>query len=308
MTLNQTPAQIAAGLKLRLKEISEQDPGFTLLVVESDADAAILGQFLADNVRIIPTLGKGNVLGVRELMKNERDSNHIVYLIDCDNQHGGTLLGQNDVVVSVNYDLESDLVWQLDALETYATTVLMADFGHVGTARRYAAELRNQAGKAAAALGVILASARELKFPLRIIDPHNGQKRRIRIHDLPQFSLWVQESAPSIDLLTELAARLSWTELQVSQIEEHMQQRAGKKCRIHALSKCNSCTIRSYASGHEQFSWMLEDLKGRAAGKLNPPAIDLVLRGVSDKAALHRWVVYQRLAAWQAATGLGLVR
>lgn len=308
MIPEQSPAQIAAGLRLRLEEFADDRSISSVIVVESGADSAILGQFFADSVRFVPTLGKGNVLGVRRILGGDPLAKRVVYLVDCDNQSTPGLLGQNDIVVSVNYDLESDLIWLLEAIDKYATTIMMHEFESVGDARQYAKTLANKAGEVAAFFGQVIASARKLNLTIRVTDPKNGRSRRVRIHDLPSFSRWVESTVEETEIQAELSAKLGWSDAESIAILEHMTTRSQKRCKLHQTPACKRCAIRSYASGHEQFSWMLEALKNRADGKLSPPAIDLVLRGASNQDRVASWAVHERLGRWQGASGFELLR
>ncbi len=308
MIPQQDPAQIAAGLRLRLQEIIDEEPLAAVILVESGADSAILGQFFADSTHVIPALGKGNVLAVRDLLADDPLASRLVYLVDCDNSTPPELLGEYDVVVSVNYDLEADLIWHLQTVEVFATTALATEFTRVGDARAFAQQLAHEAGRTATILGEVVASARELHLPVKVRDANNGRLRRVRIHDLPSFSSWVAGTVAEADIFRELAEHLDWTADQQEHLKHHMLMRAAKLCSKHRTAGCSACARRSYASGHEQFSWILESLKKRGGGTWQPRALDSALRSTADQSLARSWPVYTRLRRWQDVTGFALLR
>lgn len=302
MTIPQTPAAFLQSLRMRARAMPS---GSAILVVEGSTDRSVLLPFTSESTIIVVSRGKDRLLPAYEQLEaNLRSS--VLFVLDCDGNTPAHLKGREDLVLSTNRDLESDLLFELDVLQRVVLEVLADRVESLRSARAAAGVLLAVAADYATALGVVQDAARRLRFAVRIVDPLTGQKRGLRPSDLAGVNEALRGGvlADCYEIARGAALLLGWSESQLQHIESEIQRGEREGCARHEALACLPCRRMRHCNGHS-----LVDALSRAflalEGRDMPPAeLDRLLRVASTGVVVDHWPVLARARHWQQARGI----
>lgn len=277
---------------MRLRKLGGLRP---ILVLEGSSDKSALMKWLAPSVYVVPASGKEQVALARKHL-SQSELRLCTMLVDCDGLVDPSWLGDKGLIVSDHRDLEADLVDKFPSVEA----LVYEHLWHLGSTREELAEIattvRAFAVTLSAHLGVVRDAARACGLSTRIEAVDSGDRRQLRVTDLPRAQLLAAwPSAPSIEkVLGLVGVRVHWNESEMALVVAREAASASKRCRAHRAMRCAHCTPRRFANGHD----IVDSLEvGMGALSGDAPPSDVIARELrlSAVAPTGSWVVLDRL-------------
>lgn len=284
----------------------------TLLVAESKADTSTLAHLLTDNVRLQKGQGKINCVGAHDYLTTE-ERKRAVFLVDCDGEDNDKILGGESLVITENRDLEADLFFRLTSFENIIVSRLASADGDVKDFRDEARKCLLFAQELATNVGIILDTAVQRGYQVKLWDNIEGKKRRIGIRDIARIDNYCSELATLTvaQILDEFATLLGWPEEAKHNILRDSAVNALRLCRYHATADCSPCKARRFANGHELVDIGARLVALRIVGeheKADFKAFERLLRSSYTPSHLNQWGIVHRVRKFEEWSGKSVLR
>ena len=305
MTIATVPAAtFAQGIRMRLRRLRADE---ILLIVEGSSDKSALMRWLSSSVHVLPAAGKEQVVLSRDhLTPDERL--RCTMIVDCDGRVEPAWLGDDDLIISEMRDLEADLIHHFAVVES----LVFEHAWQLGSSKseltHLAEQLQEFAVNLATVFGIVTDTAALVGVPTRVVDPHSGERRRLRLTDLsPAHLMGAWPEAPSLEKLTGLLGiKLTWTEAQPSAILALEARQRLKLCRAHTAPACIPCTARRFANGHDIIDALWLGFQALGVADLESDALAREVR-LAATGGTDMWAVLRRLKARGSATGYSVL-
>ena len=279
--------------------------GSALLVVEGSTDRSVLLPFASESTIIVVSRGKDRLVpAYQQLAPGLRHS--VLFVLDCDGNTPGHLKGKEDLVLSTNRDLESDLIFELDVLQRVVLEILADRVESLASARAVTDQLVAAAADYATSLGIVQDSARCLKLPVRVVDALTGRKRRLRPSDLVGINkaLSGDTLVDCYEVAKDAAAVLGWSASQYRRVEGAIQRTEQNECTRHRSVGCLTCRRMRHCNGHSLVDALARALFVVEGHRMPAEELDRLLRVASTGAVVDNWAVLARVKRWQQARGI----
>lgn len=294
-------AAFAQSVRMRLNA-SDQEVQF--LVVEGISDKKSFSPLLARHFQYVPARGKEMVLEARSLLREE-ESERCLFVVDCDGGTDPKWLGQDNLIVSSNRDIDADLLMELTTFDRVAVEYL-SDFGwDADTCEDVGRTLLDYANTIATALGIILDHARAFNLPIKVRDAVTNKRRRLQFGDIPGASTVVENFVPVTeqDLIDSVRDVLGWTAEQEQLVREAAVFASEKNCRLHATAACVHCRARTFSNGHDLVEVLALGLTQRCGFEVTPAELARAIRLATSRDTMLGWAVSDRIVRWLESKG-----
>lgn len=291
------PAAFTQSIRMRR---NGAEPGTLFLIVEGVSDKRTFLPLLDNGIHYVPARGKPMVVEAFNTLSSE-GVDDCMFVVDCDGEDNRDILGVPNLVVSVNRDVDADLLLSLSSFERVALEYL-SEHADTGTdTQALASSLLDYSRELTALFGLHLDAARMEGKPVKLVDPVTSLRRRIRPTDVQAFDLWVRNFVipDANELVNAIGAALSWGDGDQAGVLERGLRGAEKHCRLHGGSRCAFCTPRTYSSGHDLVDVLALGLSQRCGFVVSPAEFARVVRVAAQAGVRDSWAVGQRIKMWR---------
>lgn len=279
--------------------------GNALVVVEGPTDRKTLLPMVKEGTRIVAGNGRDMVLDAYRELKGA-GFDRCLFIVDCDNNFPADMKGQSDLIVTMNRDIESDSLFELEGYNRIAFEYLdVGDPGPEELATRRQ-EVLDFACELCCKFGLVKDVARMRGLPLRLPNPMTGQRVRVTPADLPSVGGWVasQEVPSFAQLVVELSRLLSWGNAVTTAVAVDSERLWYEPCGRHHQTCCGKCRTRALCNGHDLVSALAVDLSIRLTFQVSSRDLDRLVRIGVDRELVSRWGVGRRIRAWEDKTSV----
>jgi hypothetical protein len=294
--LDSSPAAFTAELQSHCRAAANR---FTILVVEGYTDRMSLLPFLDSSTQVVTANGKDKLLhaysGVETFLRDR-----LVFVLDCDGNTEPALKGQVDLVLTANRDIDADLLYEFGgsarlAYEYYSAVSLNRAVAESQMVATIAASSR-----VSSTIGAIMTAARARGLRVRVRE--RGKERPFSPRDVGNLIVHsFNHSTGSSAIARSAASALDWPEDDVDTLVEEALVNIRQLCQLHKSSACEPCMNRRLANGHTLVDSVALGISQRAGVSTGSLDVSRVLR--ASTTPNPRWVVLERLRAWEGASG-----
>ena len=280
-----------------------------VIIVEGSSDRSVLLPFAENDTLILVARGKDRLIPAYDLL-DRRLRAGVVFILDCDGATPDRLKGRNDLVLTVNRDLEADLVFELAVLKRVVLEILSNKLDSPSVADGVVEVLTTTATAIATSLGIVHQAALSLDVPTRVPDPVSGRRRKIIPSDLGELDEWLSDRAAVQlpDVIAATAAALGWSQPQLDAVGHEALFLAQDRCSRHQRVACESCQRMRFCNGHHLVDALTQAVRVLHSRTLSPHELDRLLRLASTSVASDSWAVLTRVREWQRGAGVRALR
>jgi hypothetical protein len=284
-------------------------PESVLLVVEGASDKRLLFPFIVSTAVVIPSRGRDNLIYAFDHLERALRGG-VVFLLDCDDAVQERLKGHADLIITANRDIESDMLFELNALSRVAYEYLADRVSQPREVIEMSDDLRDSAAAMAAMLGVVRKAASTFDLPVRVSDARSGKRRSIRLTDLVSVTR-THDSIEPMQILSEMASDVAdvigWSSDNLDKVRLKAEKIYLAACGRHGFSNCASCNRMSLCNGHDVVDALAVILKMKHEVVVRPQVLARSLRVAADMTRMPEWSVAKRIRRWEKNTGVRLL-
>ncbi|MFD7655870.1 hypothetical protein ACFV4N_18000 [Actinosynnema sp. NPDC059797] len=282
-------------------------PDSALVVVEGVTDKRALFPFVSSTCFVVPAAGKDRLITAFESLDKDL-LDKTLFILDCDGSTPQRLKGRSGLILTVNRDLEADLLFELQSLNRIVADYFADSAPTPSSVSSILEEIQKEVAEVTQSFGMLRKVAGEAGFRVRVKDTGRRNSRKIRLYDLGAVESKIGSGAqiPLAVILDEMSSRLGWNNDQKSDIASRCKALSRIECRHHGESACKPCGFRKYCNGHDIVDALAICLSRRLKKAVRAEDIDRMLRMSSSERFLPSWEVYRRVRNWESDSSLNV--